>query len=57
MKDVSCYNCVHHKLCKYEPAWISFPMKDDEAAEKWFKVVPSMIANICSYYKEKQYDK
>lgn len=54
LKEDSCYKCVHHSVCKFEPNWQQQPLKNDEAADKWYKCVPQVIAEVCSYYKERQ---
>lgn len=50
----SCYNCVHHSLCKYEPDWISFPTHDDKQAKRWFHIVPTIVAEVCHYFEERK---
>lgn len=51
----SCYNCVHHHhLCKLEPDWIGFPTKDDKQADRWFHIVPIIVAEICEHFKERK---
>ena len=50
----SCYNCSHHSLCKYEPAWTTFPTKNEDCNNKWYDEVPCLIAQLCAHYKEKK---
>lgn len=52
--EMTCYNCIHHALCKYEPNWIAFPIKDDAASDLWFKEVPRVVAHCCSHFKVKE---
>lgn len=51
--DRNCYNCVHHSLCKYEPDWTHFPVKDESASNLWFHTVPKIIADICTHFNPK----
>lgn len=51
----TCYNCLHHGLCKLEPDWAHFDIKDDKQADRWFHIVPIIIAEICKHFKEREH--
>ena len=50
----TCYNCVHHQLCKFEPSWIHMPTGSEEQSIRWFKEGPILVASICQFYKRRQ---
>ena len=53
--SVSCYNCIHHNCCKFEPEWVHTKLvfKNEKASERWFKEVPTLIAELCNFYMNK----
>lgn len=50
---ISCYNCIHHHLCKFEPDWIAFPTKDEASSTMWFHTAPKLIGSICNYFEKR----
>ena len=53
----SCYNCIHHSVCKFQHDVSQFfPMKDfnSEDCKKMFGEVKQIYAAACGEYKRKE---
>lgn len=51
-KKISCYECVHHHVCKYFGKWNNyFPYKDDSYIKDHLEGLARTLAIACSYFK------
>lgn len=58
-KPTTCYDCIHHGVCKYNAAELDrrFPFKNDDAIRKYLEAITTAQAAACAFFTMRKDDK